>query len=96
MDSQGPSQKLLELRQQINLHNYRYHVLDSPIISDYEFDQLIVQLRRSKPTTRNGSPLIHLPSAPRCRARKVHQSQTPCADIKPGKRLQCRRCARLV
>ena len=36
---------LLELRKQIQEHNYRYHVLDSPIISDAEYDQLLVELR---------------------------------------------------
>jgi len=34
-----------ELRQQINYHNYLYHTLDSPIISDYEFDQLMNKLK---------------------------------------------------
>lgn len=29
----------------IHFHNYRYHVLDSPIISDYEYDRLFVELR---------------------------------------------------
>jgi DNA ligase (NAD+) len=33
-----------ELREQIDLHNYRYHVLDSPIISDAEYDRLMVEL----------------------------------------------------
>ncbi len=33
------------LRHKINDHNYRYHVLDSPVISDYEFDQLLLELR---------------------------------------------------
>ncbi|HNB53812.1 MAG TPA: hypothetical protein PK530_17835, partial [Anaerolineales bacterium] len=37
--------RLLELRQQINYHNYRYNVLDDPIISDAEFDQLLAELR---------------------------------------------------
>ena len=32
------------LRKQINFHLYRYHVLDSPVISDYEYDQLYHQL----------------------------------------------------
>ncbi len=27
-----------ELKQQINFHNYRYHVLDAPVISDVEYD----------------------------------------------------------
>jgi len=33
------------LRQQINHHNYRYHVLDSPIISDAEYDRLMRELK---------------------------------------------------
>jgi DNA ligase (NAD+) len=36
--------RLEELRQEINLHNYRYHVEQSPIISDYEFDMLLREL----------------------------------------------------
>jgi DNA ligase (NAD+) len=38
--------KAAELRQKINLHNYRYHVLDKPLISDSEFDRLMQQLKR--------------------------------------------------
>src|SRR4030042_2947053 len=38
--------RIAELRQQLNLHNYRYHVLDSPLISDAEYDKLMVELRR--------------------------------------------------
>jgi DNA ligase (NAD+) len=34
------------LRREINFHNYRYHVLDAPVISDYEFDRLLVELRQ--------------------------------------------------
>ncbi len=38
-------QRLTSLRQEIDYHNYRYHVLDDPLISDYEFDQLMQELR---------------------------------------------------
>lgn len=39
------AQKLIEkLRKEINLHNYRYYVLNNPIISDFEFDKLLKQL----------------------------------------------------
>ncbi len=38
--------RLEALRREINYHNYRYHVLDDPVISDYEFDQLLVELRK--------------------------------------------------
>jgi DNA ligase (NAD+) len=35
-----------ELKQQINEHNYRYHVLDAPVISDLEFDKLLNELKQ--------------------------------------------------
>ena len=35
-----------QLRAQINYHNYRYYVLDSPEISDAEYDELMAELRR--------------------------------------------------
>jgi DNA ligase (NAD+) len=34
-----------ELREQINHHNYRYHVLDQPEVSDFEYDQLVNELK---------------------------------------------------
>lgn len=35
-----------ELKAQINFHNYRYHVLDAPIISDLEYDRLLNELKK--------------------------------------------------
>ena len=35
-----------ELKQQIHFHNYRYHVLDAPVISDLEFDKSLKELRQ--------------------------------------------------
>ncbi len=34
-----------KLREEINYHNYRYYVLDSPVISDAQFDALMDELR---------------------------------------------------
>jgi DNA ligase (NAD+) len=34
-----------ELREQITQHNYNYHVLDNPQISDAEFDRLLLELK---------------------------------------------------
>lgn len=39
-------ERLDQLRREINYHNYRYHVLDDPIISDYEYDRLVIELNR--------------------------------------------------
>jgi DNA ligase (NAD+) len=38
-------QRAAKLRAEIDRHNYRYHVLDDPEISDAEFDRLMVELR---------------------------------------------------
>jgi len=42
MDIQNTIQKL---REELNQHNYNYYVLDSPTISDFEFDQKLKQLQ---------------------------------------------------
>jgi DNA ligase (NAD+) len=58
--------KVETLRQVLNYHNYLYHVLDSPEISDFEFDRLLLELREietahpelitpDSPTQRTGS-----------------------------------------
>lgn len=45
MGSEDTKQRYEELKHKIQFHNYRYGVLDDPVISDYEFDQLLVELR---------------------------------------------------
>ena len=45
MDEQSAAARLDELRKSINYHNYQYHVMDAPVISDLEFDRLIIELR---------------------------------------------------
>ena len=37
-------QRIKELRENLNYHNYRYYVLDNPEISDYEYDMLYREL----------------------------------------------------
>lgn len=62
-------ERLEQLRREINHHNYRYHVLDAPVISDYEYDRLLVELRQiesehpewitpDSPTQRAGAPVL--------------------------------------
>ena len=38
-------EKIEQLRRQINEHNYRYYVLNDPLIGDYEFDALLRELQ---------------------------------------------------
>src|SRR3989304_8393581 len=56
--------RLEELRRTINGHNYRYHVLDQPIVSDAEFDQLLAELRAIE----DGHPEWITPDSPTQRA----------------------------
>ena len=60
-------QRYEELKDQVRFHNYRYHVLDAPVISDHEYDQLYHELRHietdhpdwvtpDSPTQRAGAP----------------------------------------
>ncbi len=61
--------RIEELREIINYHNYRYYVLDSPEISDAEYDELMRELRQleaehpelvtpDSPTQRIGAPPV--------------------------------------
>ncbi|MGA2670208.1 MAG: NAD-dependent DNA ligase LigA [Dehalococcoidia bacterium] len=62
-------QRIKELRETANYHNYRYYVLDSPEISDAEYDDLMKELRQleaehpelvtpDSPTQRIGAPPV--------------------------------------
>jgi len=59
--------RIEELKEQINYHNYRYYVLNSPVITDEEYDQLMRELQElekmfpdlvtpDSPTQRVGAP----------------------------------------
>ena len=68
-DVNKAKQRIAELRHTINHHNYRYYVLDSPEISDAEYDELMKELRQlegkhpelvttDSPTQRVGAPPV--------------------------------------
>ncbi|MHB0987517.1 MAG: NAD-dependent DNA ligase LigA [Bellilinea sp.] len=44
MSSENERQELEELVRTLNYHSYRYHVLDTPVISDYEYDKMLKRL----------------------------------------------------
>ncbi|MEJ2479630.1 MAG: NAD-dependent DNA ligase LigA [Acidihalobacter sp.] len=41
----SPERRAAELREQIDLHNYRYYVLDDPLVPDAEYDRLMRELQ---------------------------------------------------
>jgi DNA ligase (NAD+) len=56
-------EQILALRKALHDHNYRYYVLDDPIISDYEFDQTLRELA----TLEKQYPEYHNPNSPTLR-----------------------------
>ena len=46
MDTNLLRSRYEELKSQIGFHNYRYHVLDAPIVSDAEYDKLLNELKQ--------------------------------------------------
>jgi DNA ligase (NAD+) len=44
MEEEALKQEYERLKQELNYHSYRYHVLDSPIISDWEYDRMMQRL----------------------------------------------------
>jgi DNA ligase (NAD+) len=53
-------QELEKLKSEINRHNYRYHVLDSPVVSDAEYDRLVIRLH----TIEAANPGLVTPDSP--------------------------------
>ena len=56
-------EQILALRKALHDHNYRYYVLDDPIISDYQFDQNLRDLANLE----KQYPEYHDPNSPTMR-----------------------------
>jgi len=87
MGEENVRQQIENLRKQLHYHNYLYHTLDAPVISDYEYDQLYKRLKDledahpelitpDSPTQRSGG-------APLDRFRKV-EHPTPVLSLANG------------
>jgi len=68
VDPGSSAERARELRRLIEYHNHRYHVLDSPEISDFEFDRLfreLVELEEAHPELRvPDSPTLRVGASP--------------------------------
>jgi len=46
LDKKDIGERIKRLREEIEYHNYRYYVLDDPVISDAEYDRMMRELER--------------------------------------------------
>lgn len=60
MEKEQALQKIINLSNQLNQHNYNYYALDKPTISDFEFDKLLEELI----TLENQFPEFISPNSP--------------------------------
>ena len=63
MDEATAAVRVDELRREIEYHNYRYHTLDDPVISDVEYDALVRELRALE----EAFPTLQTPDSPTMR-----------------------------
>ena len=68
MNKEEAGQRINELCEQIEKHNYHYYVLDNPLISDQQYDALmqeLIQLEEKYPDLkREDSPTQRVGGAP--------------------------------
>ena len=60
MDRKKVAAEIQRLRKELQEHNYRYYVLDQPVITDYQFDMMLKQLQELE----RAHPEFHDPSSP--------------------------------
>ena len=65
--------KIAKLRDELNYHLYRYHVLDSPVISDAQYDALYRELLGGA-----------LPFSLRCGSRVLYAWRVATAPLRAG------------
>ncbi len=75
----APVKRAAQLRREIDGHNHRYYVLDDPIISDPEYDDLLrelIQLEQEHPELRRpDSPTQRVGAKPLARFGQVRHLQ---------------------
>ena len=67
---QAPKSRADQLRNEINAHNYRYYVLDDPIISDAAYDKLFTELSKLEDLHPSPGDAGVADSTGRCSARR--------------------------
>src|SRR5687767_7766197 len=68
-----PAKEIESLRNVLRFHEYRYYVLNDPLISDYEYDQLYKQLEKME----KAKPQLVTPDSPTQRVAKGLTKEFP-------------------
>src|SRR5215469_5761927 len=79
MTEQDPRQRHAELAAELQEHQYRYYVLDSPLISDYEYDTMLRELE----SIEEQIPELRTPDSPSQRVGGMFST-----DFSPAQHLQ--------
>ena len=80
MTEQDPRQRHAELAAELQEHQYRYYVLDSPLISDYEYDTMMRELE----SIEDQIPELRTPDSPSQRVGGMFSTDfTPVQHLQP-------------
>ena len=80
MTEQDPRQRHAELAAELAEHQYRYHVLDSPLISDYQYDTMMRELE----SIEEQIPELRTPDSPSQRVGGMFSTDfTPVQHLQP-------------
>jgi DNA ligase (NAD+) len=80
MTEQDPRQRHAELAAELHEHQYRYHVLDSPLVSDYQYDTMMRELE----SIEEQIPELRTPDSPSQRVGGMFSTDfTPVQHLQP-------------
>ncbi len=80
MTEQDPRQRHAELAAELQEHQYRYYVLDSPLVSDYEYDTMMRELE----SIEEQIPELRTPDSPSQRVGGMFSTDfTPVQHLQP-------------
>jgi len=79
MNLQKTREEAQKLRKEIHYHNWRYYVLNDPVITDYEYDQLLTKLKELE----EKYPEIITPDSPTQRVGDTITGEFPSVEHSP-------------
>ncbi|AEA33906.1 NAD-dependent DNA ligase LigA [Hippea maritima] len=87
MNDREAKERIEQLRKKLHYHNYRYYVLDDPIISDSEYDMMLKELKELEESYPQfydeNSPTVRVGGAPLNKFEKV-EHKIPMLSLEDG------------